>query len=263
MAKYAMSLNRVLRVIRSPGKPPRGRRALAVIPYLAGMLLASGFCSATPFTVQVVFNGEATAQNIERTVDFGLPGGDNWYGTTTGMFAMTRIGGDYPGFPVTDFYAFCIEPREFISPGQTVLFNWDALENGTTNIGGMGVTKANLLRELFARHYPAIGAPLDAEHASAMQIAIWEIVREDSGTLNVYTGNTRFRNPEDQAALDLAQIYLSSITGSGPRLPYLHALTFVGVQDLLVEETPEPGYSLLVGLLLVGVPLYIRRRRSA
>ena len=222
------------------------------------MALASGFCSATPFTVQAVFNGEVTSESIERTVDSG----GYWISTSTGMFGFTRTGGDFPGFDVTTFYAFCIEPLEFISPGQTVVYDWNTLENGATNISGMGSTKADLLRELFARYYPEIGVPLDAEHASALQIAIWEIVREDSGTLDVYNGTTRFRNPQDQAALDLAQLYLSSLTGSGPRLYNLHALTLVGVQDVLVQYSPEPGFSLLVGLLLAVAALHVRRRAA-
>lgn len=99
------------------------------------------------------------------------------------------------GAPTGTFFAFCIEPREFVSTGSTYTYDFSSLDQGATNIGGMGVARADLLRELFGRYYPVIGAPLDATHASAMQIAIREIVRETSGTLNASNGNIMFQNP--------------------------------------------------------------------
>lgn len=229
---------------------------LRLIRYLAGMVLASQVSFCIPFTIEAVFDEDVLAQGIQRTVGDAA----GWVDTTTGIFRFRRIGGDYPGFPGPVFYAFCIEPREFVSTGQTYVYDWSPLEEGTTNIGGMGEDKANLLRELFARYYRVFGAPLDATQAGALQIAVWEIVRETSGTLDPYQGTTRFQNPANQAALDLAAAYLESLTGTGPRLDSLFALIRVGVQDLVVQETPEPAFGGLVGLLLIAVPLWARRR---
>ena len=103
-----------------------------------------------------------------------------------------------------------------------------------------------------------------AIHASAIQIAIWEIVRENSGSLNVSTGNVNFQNPADVAALALAQTYLSSLNGSGPRLTNLYALTAVGAQDIVVQVNsplPEPVMLFTAGLGLIGIALTARQRR--
>ncbi len=223
---------------------------------LGSLTLASLHLQAA--TVIVAFNGEQFPETIQRDVGDGA----GFVDTTTGIFTFTRIGGDWYGPPNGTFYSFCIEPREFVTPGNTYTYNFDTLEHGATNIGGMGAGKADLMRELFGRYYPVIGAPIDALHASAMQIAIWEIVRENSGTLNVSTGNTQFRNPQDPATVALAQSYLSSLDGSGPRASDLYALTAVGVQDIIVQATPEPVTFLCAGTALIGLALIRRRRRT-
>jgi len=144
-----------------------------------------------------------------------------------------------------------------------------SLSQGTTNIGGMGVTKANELRELFGRFYPVFGVPLDQQHAAALQIAIWEIVREDSGTLNVYGGNTRFRNESVAGTIALAQTYLDQIDGHGPLARGLLALisgtpSVPGTQDLVVQEAvPEPGTLGLAAFACVAFLGVIRRRLRA
>lgn len=213
-------------------------------------------------TVIAHFDQVFTPELIDRTVDNGA----NTYTTDTGLFQFTRTGGDFAGFQVTTFFAFCIEPREFVSPGSTYTYAWSMLEQGTTNIGGMGAAKANLLRELFGRYFPDFSAPIDQVHASALQISTWEIVRETSGTLNVLTGTTRFSNPQDAAALTLAQTYVQSLDGTGPRLNNVLALTLVGAQDLIIQDkvladipTPEPGTMALVGLALMGLSVLRRR----
>jgi hypothetical protein len=209
-------------------------------------------------TIIVAFNGEQYPETIQRDVGDGA----GFVDTTTGIFTFTRTGGTLAGPPTGTFYAFCIEPREFVSPGSTYTYNFDILEHGTTNIGGMGTAKADLIRELFGRYYPVLGGPIDALHASAMQIAIWEIVRENSGTLSVSSGNTVFRNPQDPAALALAQSYLSSLDGTGPRATDLYALTAIGVQDVIVRATPEPVSFVTTGAALIGAAVVLRRRRG-
>ena len=208
-------------------------------------------------TIIATFNGELTSESIQRDVGDGA----GFVDTTTGMFTFTRTGGTQVGGPDGTFDAFCTEPREFVSPGSSYTYDFSDLSEGATNIGGMGVAKADLIDELFGRYYPVIGAPIDAEHASAMQIAIWEIVREDpSNGLNVSAGIVVFQNPSDPAALSLAQTSLSSLDGTGPRLNNLYALTAIGVQDVIVQ-IPEPVESVTTGLALIALSLMARARR--
>jgi hypothetical protein len=226
-------------------------------------LALAGF-NLQALTIIATFNGELSSESILRNVGPGYGDGDAGAGfvsTTTGMFSFTGLPGSQVGLLIGPFDGFCIEPREFVSQGSTYTYDFSDLSQGATNIGGMGVTKANLLRELFGRYYPVIGAPIDAEHASAMQIAIWEIVREDSAPLDVYTGNVVFEDPQDQAALDLAQTYLHSLTGTGPFADNLYALTFDGVQDVVIQvQIPEPVETLATGLALIALSLMARAR---
>jgi hypothetical protein len=114
---------------------------------------------------------------------------------------------------------------------------------------------------------------LDADHASALQIAAWEIVRETSGTLDIHSGNVTFQNPANPAvdsnAMTIAQTYLSSINGNGPKLNNLYALTENGVQDVIVQATgsfqspvPEPITLATTGAALIGLGLFLRRRNA-
>ena len=226
----------------------------------AAVALAGFNLQAT--TIIALFNGEITSETITRDVHDGTDGSPNPVGTSTGMFSFTGQPGTQVGLLLGPFDAFCIEPREFVSPGSTYTYDFSDLAAGATNIGGMGVTKANFIRELFGRYYPVIGATLDAEHASALQIAIWEIVRETSGTFDVSNGSVVFSNPQDPAALNDAQAYLSSLTGTGPFAENLYALTAIGAQDVLVQvEIPEPVESFATGLALIALGLMAMARR--
>ena len=242
-----------------PAQPARRAAQLWLLFVLAPMLL-------TADTVYLHFDGSSTSVGINRVVD-----GANWYDTSGEVFYMTQLGGTYPDDLMpkgTSFFAFCIEPREFISPGSSYWYTVAPLSQGTTNIGGMGEAKALKLEELFGRFYPVFGVPLDQQKAAALQIAIWEIVREDSGTLDVYAGNTQFRNETLPGTIDLAQSYLSEINGKGPKAGGLLALisgttTVAGTQDIIVQDLPEPGTIGLAALACAVLLGRFRRRRAA
>ncbi|MCZ2150654.1 MAG: PEP-CTERM sorting domain-containing protein [Bryobacterales bacterium] len=233
-------------------------------------LLLLSASSAFAATVTVHFNSPyTTSKTVDRTVD----GGTSWYLQDPGQFNFSLVSGPN-GIP-SQFYTFCIEPREFLTPGQTYTYNLAMIEAGATNIGGMGATKANLLRELLNDFYPDFSVQMDELHAAALQVAIWEIVRENQqgvGTYNLSTGDVRYRTWSDSAACisgqytcvqDLAQHWLNSLTGTGgPYMQNVDALILAGgVQDVLVQFNgpnplvPEPGTFVLMGsaLILAGV----------
>jgi hypothetical protein len=239
------------------------KKALAFALSLIGFNLQAA-------TIIALFNGEQNPQNIQRFI-VDDPTNPGWISTTTGIFTFTRSGGTFTGALNGTFSAFCIEPREFVSAGTTYTYDFNALEQGTTNIGGMGTVKANELRELFGRYYPVLGAALTSDQGSAMQIAVWEIVRETSATLNIHNGNVTFQNPAnpavDTTAMILAQTYLSSLDGTGPKLNNIYALTsgslgVPGNQDLVVQviASPEPATLVTMGAALIGLGLVLRKR---
>jgi len=236
------------------------RRVTGLVVLFLGCLLASATLEAG--TITVTFNNALNMQLIDRTVDNGA----NWYTTDTGLFQFTFNSGGNGGLG-TVFYAFCIEPREFISPGQVVNYQWSALQGGTTNIGGMGAAKAAQIDELFGRYAPKLDGSISALQASALQISIWEIVRETSGTLDVYSGTTRYANPQgslETQALALAETYVTSLDGTGLKLTNLQALINIGVQDVVVQsDAPEPGTCAVFGAGLLALGGLSRKLRRA
>jgi hypothetical protein len=242
-------------------------RTVAVWLILAAAFVGNSF-SAKGATI------EATVVNLiaYARADMSLDSGATWTRPYIGNISMTRTGGNSPIelLPdATNFVTFCIEPREGISAGQNYTWEVEPLSNGTTSIGGMGVAKAELIRELIGREYATWGSTLTAVRAAAIQIAIWEIVEENSGSLNVQTGNIRFRNGSISNLLDVAQSMLNALDGTGPKAQYLYALTNPTAQDIIVKAipngvpdivAPEPAsFAMLgIGLFALGV---LRRKR--
>lgn len=244
-------------------------KRMTVIAILFGAMLAAGARSANAGTIQ------ATVVNLISygQVDVSLDSGATWARDYAGNIMMKRTGGTSAIELLPDpvnFVTFCIEPREGISLGQSYTWEVEPLSQGTTSIGGMGSAKAELVRELIGREYSTWGSALSNLRAAAMQIAIWEIVEENSGSLNVQNGNMRFRNGSIATMLDVAQSMLDALDGTGPKPRYLYALTNPTQQDIFGMaipngvpdmETPEPATFAMfgVGLLLLGA---FRRRKQ-
>ena len=245
------------------------KKRMTIIAILLGVMLTAGTLHANAGTIQAkVVNLISYGQ-----VDVSLNSGTTWAGDYAGNIMMKRTGGTSPIELLPDpvnFITFCIEPRENISLGQTYTWEVEPLSQGTTSIGGMGSVKAELVRELIGREYLPWGGAISSVRAAAIQIAIWEIVEENSGSLNVLDGNMRFRNGSLATMLDVAQSMLDALDGTGPKPQYLYALTNPTQQDILGmaipsdvpdTETPEPATFAMfgAGLLLLGV---FRRRKQ-
>jgi len=231
-------------------------------------VVGAGVARAT--TVFIRFDpGYSTLVTVDRTVN----GGANWYMQDPGQFHFLTQPGSPADVPLS-FYTFCIEPREFLTPGQFVSYDLVPVEQGATNIGGMGATKANVVRELLGRYYPDFSIEVDDRTGAAIQVALWEIIRENVQTIGSYdlaTGDVRYRTWSDPAVETLATTMLSSLTGTGPMVSVsgVQALTLVGTQDTLVQlttggfgSTPEPATLFLMGAGLVAVGLLGRRKKA-
>ncbi len=221
--------------------------------FLSGLVGAALIASAANASViTATFNNVSPGSNGS----FSLDSGANWGGTgTAGHFNWTRTGGDYAGAQ-GDFMAFCCELTEHIGGGGSYNYNVVSLDQGTDSIGGMGLAKADLINELFGRYYsPSFGSALSADRATAMQLSIWEIVYENSATgpRSIGTGNALFTN-DNATAMALADLYLASLDGSGPRATDLAVMSAGGVQDQII---PAPGTIALAGL---GALCFRRRR---
>jgi hypothetical protein len=105
------------------------------------------------------------------------------------------------------------------------------------------------MEELWGRHRSSITAAT----AAAFQLAIWEIVYDPNLTINGVGDSLQFTAPA--ADIALAQAFLNSIDGTGPRMT-LDVFTHETQQDQII---PAPG---TIALLGVGGLLAARRRRS-
>jgi hypothetical protein len=222
-----------------------------LIPAVALLGCVPGYATSITFRIDPVYTSTV---DVDRTVD----GGGTWIQESPGQFHLiTQLGA--PASIPLDFYTFCIEPLDVVIPGDFYTFDLNPLEQGTTNIGGMGSVKADLLRELLYTFYPDFSVQLSGDTAAALQAVIWEIVREDSGSLSLTAGDVQYANWSNPAVETLANSMLVSLTGSAPRVTNVMALTLDTAQDLMVQVTPEPATFLLAGPVLLLFAL--RRKR--
>ncbi len=213
--------------------------------------------------------------------------GHGAYGTTTfwaaDAYGLDVIGGVYQLNKTGDtgsgntwhnglIPGFCMELQE-PPPDSTYAYSVTMPENVYNSFLGetLGVTKANYLRELWARYYDpswaTTGSHTSQENnaAQAFAAAIWEIIYEQlpgssadwDVTLDGTPGAGGFVAQNLDAAT--ANKWLHDLTGSGPKAD-LRAFVFQGQQDYLVA-VPEPATIVLLGL--GGLCSIMGRRRRA
>jgi hypothetical protein len=169
------------------------------------------------------------------------------------------------------FLAYCIEPGQsfalsFKSDGVTPNFK-------TYTVDSFSGSQASLLQSLYSSSFSSVHS---GNQQAAFQLAVWEIMRESSGTLSVAQGDGAFflktdgavgqQNGINNAVQALATHYLSTAESyNGPALYSLTKLSNATYQDLVVatavaNPVPEPEtYALfLAGLGAIGL---IARRR--
>ena len=219
------------------------------------------------------------SSNIVGSI-LGGPWGDEVdISLTIGRFLMERTGGTADAVPLggtltNHFLAFCVEPQQFLAASAT--YELVPLSQAASGIGGIGNVAALQLRELFGRFAPGGGFAdnMPTSHAAAFQVAIWEIVSDQAGSLNLSSGNFSMVRDSNSAIFDLAQGWLNSIDGTGPLAAGLRALRNgtlgdrnSGSQDILIftrilDPIPEPNTWVMItaGFGLIGT--IMRRRMS-
>lgn len=233
---------------------------------------------ASADTIEATFNGVTKSTTVKVSTNSGTYG--SWTSVKTGLSTFTRTGGDFsldPLAPGASILAFCIQLEQSISTGANVTFDVVELEDGRTPPPAIGATRAAQIDQLFnlafAGNNGILSSTISNVVAQAVQIAIWEIISETSGSFGTGTGTTRFKGTNGALDTTLAnQVngYLNQISANPTPSLSLYAMNNRYKQDFVIQvdtpgdtgEIPEPGTMLLTATALLGLSLRLRRRNQ-
>ena len=205
-------------------------------------------------TVGVIFNGTNYGQVIA--------GPEMWH-ETSGTINL----GDANG----DFLTFCVEINQDVYLGGTYTFTTGTVASAPTpgtplpGSGGMGTIKANLLNDLWTRHYSDV---TDATTGAAFQVAVWEVVYDTNFNL----GTDNFQAYGNSAVTTQAATWLTDILNNPTQADaHLIAIKSDTYQDQVTfgppPQSPPPGTPLPSAasgaLVLLGLGAGRRLRRRA
>lgn len=214
-------------------------------------------------------------------VNYTKNGGTNFTGTTAGVFNWKRLVNGSGGANATNnawvgtpaqgqnFKTFCIELEDFVEDPTnfTVASLASApIPNGT--FGPMGVTRATLIKRLWAEYYDNV---VNAVTAAAFQLSVWEIVHEEAdkiGNVSVATTGSgivkgRFHiqngNSDVGNARSTANTWLSTLSGLTAEANLAALTTTTGQDQVTVIPLPPAAFAGLglLGIVAVG---QVRRR---
>ena len=126
-------------------------------------------------------------------------------------FAVTPASGDPTFAPNSDIRAFCSDLFQDVSAGQT----YTDTVGGIGDLPGVGgdATKQALIHRLFNRHYETA---TDADRGEAFQLALWELLADGPGNLNLGTGNVTVSTPDSVPAVGIAKAWLAALETADP-----------------------------------------------
>ncbi len=144
-----------------------------------------------------------------------------------------------------EFSAFCVEPTQSISYGETLVYQ----VQDPSSLGNY-----DKISRLVGGY---LESSKDAANAAAVQWAIWETTNETVSSPSLLDGNVRISTPISASTAILANQYLANINTYTPvAITYLSNPTR---QDVVTwNVVPEPGTA---GLAALSALLMLRRRR--
>lgn len=174
----------------------------------------------------------------------------------------TRAGGFTGVYNGAAFLSYCIELAQSFSFG-TSYTNYSVVPvPAAPNTLPMGPVKAIDLARLVAENFT--DSFTSTVKSAAMQLAIWEIVHETSGTYGVTGGtfNVNAGNTNVNSARILADEWLAELPGLSAVAPMI-ALGSPTRQDFITVVPVPPSIALFSGGLLFGLWGVRRRHRAS
>lgn len=246
------------------------------------LLVAAAWCSTGASAATIIGTLNSFGQGDSITLHAVRPNGTPFASQVlNGISTFTQTGGtstaDLVGPTASTFFAFCVEPYEDAALNASYSFTVDPVAQAAKSsiAGGIGAAKALQIAQLFGNYAPDLSAPMTAIQASALQVALWEIVSElTTNPFDVTSGNTYFSTPggaNTAQVMNLAQSYLNYVGSAGASAPQaqgLTALTVNGNQDFIgqvVSTAPEPAswLMMILGFGLIGYMMRHRRGRPS
>lgn len=224
-----------------------------LLPRFAGSALILAAFAGAAFGVDVRSTFTSVSPGLDCSITYGAGTTET---TRAGLMNWSRVGGTYAGLQ-GNYAAFCIEVTQNISYGHSYDYYINALDNAPrpTGLGApMGQAKADLIAELYGRHFGTLSTNSDY---AAFQTAIWNIVYDNDSSITAGSFVVNSFASSDAATKNKANSWLGSLNGDANFFRQgLFALSSDSVQDMLV---PTPGSLALFGL---GGMLVARRRRD-
>jgi len=192
-------------------------------------LLVAGFNASVASASLVTYHGMGLRDKVKIHADGAMGDGMTVY---AGQMLISYEGVDYE--------AYCVDLDHYAGSSQVIEVDVYDLVNGDD---------LAYLAETFA------GDVTTKLEAAALQVAIWEVLTEDTGTFDATSGHFSIsRNPD--VAWE-ANVLLAALPDSFQGEAQVIILDSVIKQDLLIV----PDASTLI-LVAAGIPVLLRRRRG-
>jgi len=226
----------------------RGKHTMHKITRTACVIAASLAAAAHADPVPVTFDG--ISGNLGTGATVSLSGGYSFANGSSSMYIWAgQLTHTIDGI---ETLTYCIELTQWVGSGT---YNRVDVAQGSNQ---MGQEKAEAIYRLFNATNGTQDIDTNAE-AAAFQAAIWEIIYDYDGGINIAGGNVQFAGISNS----LFNLYTGYATDlQGDITPNVVAYTNDQYQDQLgMQVVPLPGVAAMAGLGLGGMA--IRRRRQA
>ncbi len=210
--------------------------------FLIAFVALAGGAFALP---TLEFTGVGKGLNSRWTID----GGSSYKTTFAGELGVKLTTNE----GTSNFFGFCTSPTVTMQGSGS----WAVTIGDTTMLSPNGARIANLVNT----YAPAIRSSGSNTEAAAMQLSIWELLTETSGTYDIDTGNFQAKNSDgsafDAATINTANTYLA-LSGASTA-PYYKSGSGANGQfsQDIVTPVPEPATWAAFG---IGAAALLRRR---